>query len=193
MKFDKLKEKLSSHIVGIAGCGGLGSNCAQMLLRTGIEHFVLADFDVVSESNLNRQFFFHDQIGQKKVHALKENLLRINPYAHIQTFDVFLSSDNIKEIFAQCDVIVEAFDRKEHKLTLIEAVEINFPEKFLVSVSGLAGLDHADQFQIIRNGNLVIIGDFMEDVSEDNPPLSPKVTIAAALEAIEVINYLLKK
>ena len=57
---------LESVRVGIAGAGGLGSNCAMHLVRSGVKHITIADFDVVNESNLNRQFFFHDQIGQKR-------------------------------------------------------------------------------------------------------------------------------
>ena len=70
---------LGSACVGIAGAGGLGSNCAMHLVRSGIGKLVIADFDTVNESNLNRQFFFRDQVGRVKVEALRENLLRINP------------------------------------------------------------------------------------------------------------------
>ncbi len=65
--------------VGIAGAGGLGSNCAVNLVRCGFSKFVIADYDIVEDSNLNRQFFFNDQIGKSKVEMLKANLLRINP------------------------------------------------------------------------------------------------------------------
>jgi sulfur carrier protein ThiS adenylyltransferase len=65
--------------VGLAGAGGLGSNCAQALVRSGFKRFVLVDFDRVEPSNLNRQFFFPDQVGLPKVVALGANLLRINP------------------------------------------------------------------------------------------------------------------
>ena len=75
---------LESARVGIAGAGGLGSNCAMHLVRAGVQHITVVDFDVVNESNLNRQFFFRDQLGQKKVEAIKENLLRIEPDADIR-------------------------------------------------------------------------------------------------------------
>ena len=193
MRFEEIKAKLSQYKVGIAGCGGLGSNCAQMLVRTGITKLVIADFDVVSESNLNRQFFFADQIGRKKVNALKENLSRISPVIEIETHSVYLTPDIVKEIYVSCDAIVEAFDNKENKWMLIETVEKYFPDKLLVSASGLAGLNKIEQMKIVRNGLLVMVGDFEEEVSDDNPPLAPKVMMAAALEAAEVINYLLNK
>ena len=62
MTFQQIKEHLSHFSAGIAGCGGLGSNCAVALARCGIGKLVLADFDVIQESNLNRQYFFFDQI-----------------------------------------------------------------------------------------------------------------------------------
>ena len=71
--------KKNETFIGIAGCGGIGGNTAVLLLRSGFRRFVLADFDAVDESNLNRQFFFKDQIGRPKTEALAENLRRIEP------------------------------------------------------------------------------------------------------------------
>ena len=61
------RTRLAAATVGIAGAGGLGSNCALHLVRSGVGRLVIADFDVVNDSNLNRQFYFRDQIGRKKV------------------------------------------------------------------------------------------------------------------------------
>ena len=60
-------------MIGIGGAGGLGSNVAVNLVRSGITDIKIADFDVIEQSNLNRQFYFRDQIGQNKVNALYEN------------------------------------------------------------------------------------------------------------------------
>ena len=70
MTFNEIKKILQQKIVGIAGAGGLGSNCAVALARVGIGTLIIADFDVVSESNLNRQYYFYDQIGyiQRQMH-----------------------------------------------------------------------------------------------------------------------------
>ena len=65
--------------VGIAGAGGLGSNCAAFLARSGFCRFKIIDFDAVEAGNLDRQHYFADQVGLPKVEALRENLLRINP------------------------------------------------------------------------------------------------------------------
>ena len=73
--------------VGIAGAGGLGSNCAWMLVRSGFTDFVIVDHDRVEASNLNRQFFFARQVGMPKVQALSENLLAINPDVKVMTME----------------------------------------------------------------------------------------------------------
>ena len=71
--------RLRDARVGIAGAGGLGSNCAMLLVRSGIRRLRIADPDVVDLSNLNRQFFFPGQVGRAKVDALAENLRALNP------------------------------------------------------------------------------------------------------------------
>ena len=60
-------QKIRSLHIGIGGAGGLGSNCALNLVRCGFSHFTIADFDRVEVSNLNRQFFFLNQVEKPKV------------------------------------------------------------------------------------------------------------------------------
>ena len=66
-KFDKIKEKLRKSSVGIAGAGGLGSNAAVALARAGIGRLILVDFDKIEKSNLDRQYYFLNQVGKIKV------------------------------------------------------------------------------------------------------------------------------
>ena len=86
--------------VGVAGLGGLGSNIALSLARTGVAKLVLADFDVVEPSNLNRQQYFVRHIGMKKTDALKELIADVNPFVEVVTHDVTLTAANVAEIFA---------------------------------------------------------------------------------------------
>ena len=92
--------------IGIAGAGGLGSNCAVTLVRTGFCRLKIVDCDVVDYSNLNRQFYFGGQVGFAKVEALKENLCLINPAADIEIARVRIDVDNVSDLFAECDVVV---------------------------------------------------------------------------------------
>jgi len=193
MKFEKIKSILSTKNVGIAGCGGLGSNCAVALARVGIGKLVLADFDIIEESNLNRQYFFYDQIGKPKVFSLKENILRINPSIKIDEYNIKLSEKEIVDLYKNCDVIVEAFDKAEMKEMIVETVQTFFPEKYLVCGVGLAGWGGNDLIRTERFGNLFIVGDQLNETNEDDPPLAPRVGIVANMMANVVLEILLGK
>ena len=184
-------KKLNPYTVGIAGCGGLGSNCAVALARVGIGHLILADFDVIEPGNLNRQYYFLDQIGQKKVEALKSNILRINPDIKIDTYPVELDPVSIRDVFNTCDVIVEAFDRKEMKLMIAETVLCDMPHIPLVMGSGLAGWGNNDQLVTVRSGNLYVCGDETSETSMELPPMAPRVGIVANMQANVVLEILL--
>ena len=180
---------LESVRVGIAGAGGLGSNCAMHLVRSGVKHVTIADFDVVNESNLNRQFFFRDQIGQKKVEAIKANLLRIEPDADIRAVDMRLDASSAREIFADCGIVVEAFDAVDAKVMLVSAFASS--GKKLVTASGLAGWGRSNAMRVRKMGNIVAIGDGETSVGDGAAPVSPRVGIAAAMEANAVVSLLL--
>ncbi len=193
MKFEEIKEKLKDKIVGIAGAGGLGSNCAASLVRCGVGTIIIADFDTINETNLNRQYFFFEQIGEKKVEAIKVNLLKINPYVNVITIDKKLEADDITEVFSKCDVIVEAFDNAEMKKMIIETVLNKMSDKPLIVGSGLAGYGNTSEIKLQKYENLYIYGDGTNDVSEENPPLAPKVNIVANMQADVVLSILLNK
>ena len=180
---------LESVRVGIAGAGGLGSNCAMHLVRSGVKHITIADFDVVNESNLNRQFFFRDQIGQKKVEAIKANLLRIEPDADIRAVDMRLDASSAREVFADCGIVVEAFDAVDAKVMLVSAFASS--GKKLVTASGLAGWGRSNAMRVRKMGNIVAIGDGETSVGKGVAPVSPRVGIAAAMEANAVVSLLL--
>ena len=178
--------------IGVAGAGGLGSNCAMHLVRSGIRHLVVADFDVVGESNLNRQFFFRDQLGMKKVDALKANLLRIDPEVDVQAVDVRLDAASTRELFEDCDIVVEAFDVVEAK-TMILSTLMPLGMR-LVTASGLAGWGKSNAMRVRKMGaNVVVVGDGETGVATDVAPVSPRVGIAAAMEANAVVSWLLGK
>ncbi|HNW89806.1 MAG TPA: sulfur carrier protein ThiS adenylyltransferase ThiF [Bacteroidales bacterium] len=193
MNFEKIRSILKTKTIGIAGCGGLGSNCAVALARVGIGKLIICDFDIIVESNLNRQYFFYDQIGQKKAHALKENIHRINPAVTIEAHDIKLDPENIIELFSGCDIIVEAFDRADMKKMIIETVLNKMPDLPLVSGIGLSGWGNSNAIQMKQSGDLYICGDGISEATEDNPPLAPRVGIAANMQANTVLEILLGK
>jgi sulfur carrier protein ThiS adenylyltransferase len=185
-------KKLQSVSVGIAGCGGLGSNCANYLIRTGIKKLLVVDFDRVELSNLNRQFYFQKQLGHNKVDALKSNLLDINPDAQITALCQKLTPKNTPAVFSSCEIIVEAFDKAEQKKMLTETL---LPlKKLIICASGLAGYGGSDRIKTRKiKDNLIIIGDLTSEVHAALAPLAPRVNVAAAKQADTVIDYILSK
>ena len=187
---DAQRTVLEKAKIGVAGLGGLGSNVLSHLVRAGIRRFVAADFDVVSASNLNRQFFFADQVGKKKTEALAENLRRIAPDLELDFRDLRLTEENTQDLFADCDVVVEAFDKADAKTMLIGALaDSGIP---VVAASGLAGFGKSNDIRVRKAGkNLYLVGDLVSGISPELAPASPRVGIAAAMEANTVVAILL--
>lgn len=192
MKRERLRVIFSKAKIGIAGAGGLGSNCAVSLVRSGIRHLVIADFDRVSGPNLDRQYYFRSQVGEFKVDALSENLRRIEPEIDIAAHRTRLDPSSVCAVFPDCDIIVEAFDDVESKAMIIETVLDRFPGKHLVAASGLAGIGRFEALKIVHRGRLHLCGDFENEVSEEMPPIAPRVAIVANMEADTVLGLLLQ-
>ena len=183
-------KKIQSVRVGLAGLGGLGSNCALNLVRVGFRKLTIVDFDTIDYSNLDRQFYFLDQVGQDKTAALEDNLMRINPDLELRPVKIKVNRDNVEEIFADCPIVAECFDRAEYKSMLV--AELLRLKKFIVSASGLGGCGSSDDIKIHRvKESLIVVGDLKSDIC-DKPALSPRVNIAAAKQADLILEYVIK-
>lgn len=185
-------QKIRNSVVGIAGLGGLGSTVALALARVGVGTLVLADFDVVEPSNLNRQQYFTHQIGIPKVEALRETLYKTNPYVNVITHLVRVERDNVENIFQEAEVIVEAFDRAEEKAMLINAVSEKMPDKYIVAASGVAGFGDSNEIQTVRfSSRIFIVGDQKTEARPGTGLMAPRVGIAAHHQANLVLRILL--
>ena len=184
--------ELKNAVVGIAGLGGLGSNVAVALMRLRIGKLILVDFDVVEESNLNRQNYFHDQIGQHKVDASLENLRRINPEADLEGHKVRLTPEKITRIFKECHVIAECFDRADQKQMLVETVLSKMKDVVVVSASGLAGYGRSNEIRTRRiSDRLILVGDTVSGTGPGVPLTAPRVGIAAYHQANAIAEVLI--
>jgi sulfur carrier protein ThiS adenylyltransferase len=193
MNLSEIRSHLGRFRVGIAGAGGLGSNCAVALARSGVGTLVLSDFDVIENSNLERQYYFTDQIGQLKTVALRENISRINPDVFVIIHQKRLDRVNIPEIFSGCDVIVEAFDRADMKEMLIETVQIKMRGVPLVIGSGMAGWGKSDTIIFRKiDETLYLCGDESSDASDNIPLMAPRVGMVANMQANVVLEILMK-
>jgi len=180
-----LTETLSQKHFFIAGAGGLGSNVAMMLVRAGIGKLTIIDFDKIEEANINRQFYFRDQVGTIKVEALQENLLRLNPDINLSIKHDKITADNVAELIpANADIILECFDSAACKVMLVAFCLKKFPKKTIISVSGLAGIGNLDSIKVSKGpGKLLIIGDGESEASPETGTLSSRVIYAASIQA----------
>ena len=185
-----ISEKLKKAKVCILGLGGLGSNVAVLLARSGIGYLKLVDFDVVEASNLNRQQYRISHIGMKKTEAIKTIIKEINPFVEVETLDIKVNRENIHSIVGDIEIVVEAFDRAETKAMAIEELLINGDKK-LVSASGMAGLGSANEIitRKIRD-NFYLVGDNYSDYEEYSGIMSTRVIICAAHQANIVLRLI---
>ena len=180
---------LAATRVGIAGCGGLGSNVAAMLVRSGVGALVLADDDTVEPSNLNRQLFWPAHVGMLKVEALAEQLALLAPGVQFITVPQRLTQHNTAAVFAGCTVVVEALDKPEAKAMCYTA--LRHSNAFYVGASGLGGWGGPPLEARRLGSRAIMVGDFTTSAEGATPPMAPRVTWAAAMQADYVINYLL--
>jgi sulfur carrier protein ThiS adenylyltransferase len=192
MRNSEIKAHLSKFRIGIAGAGGLGSNCAVSLARSGVGTIIITDFDIIEESNLNRQYYFTDQVGLKKTFALKENISRINPAVNVIAYQTEINESNIVNIFSGCDVIVEAFDNAEMKEMLIATIQREMPGIPVIVGSGMAGWGKTNDITCRKiDDTLYVIGDECSEVSEELPTIAPRVGIVANMQANVVLEILM--
>ena len=106
----------------VFGVGGVGSWCAEGLVRSGVRHLTIVDSDRVAVSNINRQLMATTRtVGQVKVDALKEHLLTILPDAEIDARQEIFSAETAEGFHLQeYDYIIDAIDSLQHKMLLIE-------------------------------------------------------------------------
>ncbi len=116
----------------------------------------------------------------------------VNPEVEVDAHDIKLTSNNIPEVFKDCDIIVEAFDKAEMKQMIIETVLEKMPGISLITGIGVAGYGNNNSIHTKQDGNLYLCGDFENEVSDDSPPLAPKVGIVANMQSNLVLEILLK-
>ncbi len=122
-------EKLQKSKVAVIGLGGVGSYSAEALARSGVGSLVIADCDVISPSNINRQLpALNSTIEKNKVQVVKERILDINPDLKVDIISERISETTPEDLFIGCDYIIDAIDDVNAKIYLIKtAKKLNIP------------------------------------------------------------------
>ncbi len=147
---EKDTKAIQQSSVMVVGCGGVGAMAAESLVRFGVGKLYLIDHDISAPSNLNRQIHATvDTIGFKKVDALANRLLAINPKCTIIKIDEFVSHDNIDKIFnLEFECIIDAIDTITSKCLLLEhAQRLQIP---IVSSMGMGNRLDPTQVKVMQ-------------------------------------------
>lgn len=188
----RVHEAVKKACVGIAGLGGLGSNIAVSLARTGVGKLVLADFDTVEPSNLNRQNYFISDLGMPKVHALKRQLSDVNPFIEVTACNTRIDSKNAVGIFSDCSIVCEAFDNAQAKAMLVNTFLEYSPQTKIVSGSGMAGYGSSNEIKTVRRmKNLYVCGDSVNEACQGNGLMAPRVQVCAGHQANMILRLIL--
>ena len=184
--------KVKQGSVAVAGLGGLGSNIAVMLARTGVGRLLLVDFDTVEPSNMNRHNYFLSHLGMNKTDALRMQIKEINPFISVETRNVRVRPENVEEIFSGYDIVCEAFDSPEAKSELVNTVLLKLPGAKVVAASGMAGYGSSNAIKTVRSmGRLYLCGDFESEAGPGSGLMSTRVQICAGHQANMILRLLL--
>lgn len=187
-------EKFRKATVAICGLGGLGSNVSISLSRAGVGKLILTDFDRVDITNLHRQQYFALQIGEYKTEAMLENLQKIAPYTQYEIHTLRLDESNISEVVKDADIVCEAFDNPQAKAMLVNFVLEKFPEKFVVSASGMAGFGSPNEIVTRKiTKRFYLCGDGKSDIADNEGLLSSRVMLCAAHQAQTILRIIAGK
>lgn len=182
------QEKLKKARVFVAGAGGLGSPVCTYLAVAGVGKIIIADFDCVEKSNLNRQFLHHEKdIGREKIKSAEEKLLSLNPEIEVESIKEKITDENADSIVPPCDLIIDALDNFDTRHVLNRlAVERKIP---LIhgAVSGYRG-----QATTIIPGKTpclccIFPGSFKKEVF---PVLGTTPGVIGTIQANEAIKYI---
>lgn len=188
--------KLLQSKVAIIGAGGLGGTVLELLVRMGIGELIIADKDIIGDSNLNRQILSTEtNLGQSKTEVAVKRVKEINSSIEITGHSVFIDADNVKKIIEGAEVVVDALDNLPVRFILQQACrELNIP---LVH-GAIAGFNGQLTTIFPQDKGLELIYGSNKDLPEHGSEVelgAPTVTPAliASLEAQEVFKILLKR
>jgi len=189
------QQKINDSKMLIIGMGGLGSPTALYLAATGVGHIVIADFDQVELSNLQRQIIHStSDIGDDKVNSAKAKLLELNPNIKVTVANEIMHSDNLASLIKDVDVVLDGTDNFESRFEINKAcVECHKPLisaaviRFEGQISVFKGYE-VDQpcYQCLYSEQ----GDSRESCVE-NGVLAPVAGLVGTIQALQAIKVLL--
>jgi len=179
------QELLRCSKVGIAGCGGLGTNVVTSLASAGVGHLSLIDFDSPCESNLNRQYAFRSYDVCNKSAILARWAKELSPNIEVESHEMRMDDGNVRSIFKDCDIIIDCLDNIEGRHILSDHAYES--DKLLIhgGVSGFHG-----QVATVGRGSACLRCLLRVKGLEVPSSICPMVSTIGAMQANEAIMIL---
>lgn len=197
-------EKIAGAKIALFGVGGVGSYVLEMFLRNGIRNILLCDFDIVDETNINRQLVaYNDTIGKKKVDVAKKRAKSINEKVEMITYDEKVSEDNIYDMLKDFnpDYIIDCIDDVDAKITIMKyAYENNIKCISSMGAGNRTRVDMIEVTDIFKTTYCPLAKKIRKILKKENikkqlvvyskeqPKISKKVTSIAEVPAVFGIN-----
>ncbi len=190
----KVYEKVKKSRVAVAGLGGLGSNIAINLARTGVGTLHLIDYDVVEPSNLNRQQYLIKHLGMEKTKALKEQIHDINPYVKVIVHNEKITEENCLRIFKDDFIICEAFDNPESKAMLVNKLLEKRKDVYIIASSGMAGYFSSNSIKTKKiTDRFYVCGDMENSAKQGMGLMAPRVSVCAGHQSNMALRIILSE
>ncbi len=200
------QELLRTTPVVIMGCGGLGGNIIEQLVRSGFEELTIIDQDVFDQTNLNRQIRCNtDTIGESKVETTKEMMEKINPNVNITSYDLKVNENNISKIFKGNKILIDAVDnvytrvlcsreaKKQNMVFVHGAIE---ESRGQLSLFEPENVSYEELFKL-KSANKPLddeVKEYLLNISSQKPQvLGFTAAIFASLQVNETVKYILNK
>lgn len=190
----EIMDKLQASSVAICGLGGLGSVIAIALARVGVGKLLLIDYDIVDATNLARQQYTFNDIGQYKTVALKKQIEQLSTLTTVEIATTKLTEENIPSLLKGYPIICEALDKPEMKAILVNMVLSHLPESIIVSGSGMAGFGDGNLIQSKKLfSRLYVVGDGLSEGEDGIGLMAPRVGLCAHAQATQTMRLILNE
>lgn len=182
---ENIEPNIKNKTALVIGCGGLGCYVVEYLSRLNIGKIIIADNDVFSESNLNRQLYSSfETLGKSKVEIAKERVKKINPETFIEIHNIYVNKENIEFIAKDCDIVFDCCDNTNTKLMLENFCE----KKELVLIHG--AIDNVyGQVATVYPGNRTLSKIYSKEVTPAKtfsyvPPLIASFQVSEGIKVL---------
>lgn len=183
------QEKVEQATVLLAGAGGLASSAALYLAAAGVGKLILCDYDVVEETNLNRQILHTvSNLGKLKVNSAKEMIVELNPRIEVTALPVRLTDETIAEAAAKADIIVDCLDSIESRFILNRycvSRKIPMVHAGMYGMSGQITVFYPDTYPCLA----CLISETADSIGPI-PVVGAAVGVLSSMQALEVLKLI---